>query len=203
MNPLTTPIDAAADPFALFEDWFAQAKTAEVNDPEAMTLATVDAFGAPDARIVLLKGHGPDGFTFYTNGDSAKGRQLAGDRRAALALHWKSLRRQVRVRGEVSPAGEAEADAYFASRHRQSRIGAWASAQSRPLKDRAELEAAFAATEAKYEGADPPRPPHWRGYRLVPTAIEFWADQPYRLHDRVLFSRPDAGVAWRVTRLFP
>ena len=203
MNTLTTMIDPAADPFALFEAWFDEAKASEPNDPEAMTLATIDAFGAPDARIVLLKGHGPDGFAFYTNGESAKGRQLAGDRRAALVLHWKTLRRQVRVRGEVAPVAEAEADSYFAARHRQSRLGAWASAQSRPLKHREELEAALAAAESRFAGIDPPRPPHWRGYRLTPTAIEFWADRPFRLHDRVLFARPDAATAWKATRLFP
>ena len=181
-----------ADPFALFEAWFAEAKAGEPNDPDAMTLATVDASGAPDARIVLLKAHGPEGFVFYTNRQSAKGQELAAHPAAALVLHWKSLRRQVRVRGPVSLASDGMSDAYFASRSRASRLSAIASEQSRPLDSRETLERFAAEVGKRYEGADPPRPPHWGGYVVTPLAIEFWRDGAHRLHDRRLFTRADA-----------
>lgn len=194
---------AEPDPFALFAVWFGEAKEAEVNDPDAMALATVDADGLPDVRMVLLKGHGPDGFRFFTHEGSAKGRELAGDPRAALCLHWKSLRRAVRVRGPVERLPPADADAYFASRAKRSRIGALASAQSQPLDSRATLERRVADLEAEYADRDPPRPATWGGYRVVPIAIEFWLDGPNRLHDRRLFTRaaPDAG--WVGARLWP
>ena len=193
----------ATDPFALFQAWFDEAKASELNDPDAMSLATVDAQGLPDVRIVLLKAHGPDGFVFYTNGQSAKGRELADHPKAALALHWKSLRRQVRARGAVEPVGAAQSDAYFASRSRDSRLGAIASDQSRPLADRATLERRAAEAAARYEGRDPPRPEHWGGFRVVPTAIEFWKDGANRLHDRRLFTRETPGAPWASTRLYP
>ena len=193
----------AADPFALFKAWFAEAKASELNDADAMTLATVDGSGAPDARIVLLKQHGPDGFVFYTNRQSAKGQELAANPAAALVLHWKSLRRQVRVRGPVSLAADAMSDAYFDSRGRASRIGAGASDQSRPLDSRETLERKAADLAARYEGGDPPRPPHWGGYVVTPLAIEFWRDGADRLHDRRLFTRTSADAAWESVRLYP
>lgn len=189
------------DPFSLFDSWLAEARGAEFNDPEAMALATADADGRPSVRMVLLKGHGPDGFTFYTNADSAKGQQLAANPRAGLLFHWKPLRRQVRVEGPVEAVGEAEADAYFASRARDSQLGAWASDQSRPLDQRATFEARFEATKERFDGADVPRPPHWRGYRVVPERIEFWSDRPYRLHERRLFTRD--GNRWSEGLLYP
>ncbi len=196
-------MSAEADPFALFDAWFEEAKGAEVNDPDAMALATVDADGLPDVRMVLLKGRGPDGFRFFTHEGSAKGRELAAAPKAALCLHWKSLRRQVRVRGPVERLPPADADAYFATRARRSRIGALASAQSQPLADRATLERRVAALDAEYEGRDPPRPATWGGYRVVPLAVEFWLDGPNRLHDRRLFTRAAPGVAWESLRLWP
>jgi pyridoxamine 5'-phosphate oxidase len=193
----------SSDPLALFEAWFAEAKAAEPNDPEAMALATVDAAGLPDVRVVLLKSADERGFVFYTNEQSAKGAELAANPKAALVLHWKSIRRQVRVRGPVERVSDAEADAYFATRSRLSQIGAWASDQSRPLDSRATFEARVAETERRFAGKEVSRPPHWGGYRVVPVQIEFWMDQPYRLHDRVTFTRDGAGGAWRKTRLYP
>ena len=194
---------AEPDPLALFDAWLDEAKAAEVNDPDAMALATVDADGLPDVRMVLLKGHGPDSFRFFTHEGSAKGRELAAQPRAALCLHWKSLRRQVRVRGPVERLPDADADAYFATRAKRSRLGALASAQSRPLESRSVLERRVAELEAEYADRDPPRPAHWGGYRVVPSAIEFWLDGPNRLHDRRLFTRAASGAAWASERLQP
>ena len=192
----------ASDPLALFAQWFDEAQQSEPNDPEAMALASVDSEGLPDLRMVLCKGFDASGFVFYSNEQSAKGRQLAAAPRAALLFHWKTLRRQVRVRGAVSPASAAESDAYFASRGRDSRIGAWASEQSRPLESRAVLEKAFARYAAKFADADIPRPPYWRGFRVTPQEIEFWRDGANRLHDRVLFKRQADG-RWAAQRLNP
>jgi pyridoxamine 5'-phosphate oxidase len=193
----------STDPFGLFAAWFAEAKAAEINDPEAMALATVDPSGLPDVRMVLLKDADARGFVFYTNDESAKGAELSSMPKAALVLHWKSLRRQVRVRGPVERVAAAEADAYFASRSRPSQLGAWASEQSRPLDARATFEARYAAIEKRFDGKDVPRPAHWGGYRIVPVQIEFWMDRPYRLHDRIRFTRESAGAAWQKTRLYP
>jgi pyridoxamine 5'-phosphate oxidase len=193
----------SGDPIALFEKWFAEAKAAEPNDPEAMALATVDATGLPDVRVVLLKAAGENGFVFYTNEQSAKGGELASNPKAALVMHWKSIRRQVRVRGAVERVSAQEADSYFATRSRPSQIGAWASDQSRPLDSRATFEARVAEVERRFDGKEVTRPPHWGGYRIKPVQIEFWMDQPYRLHDRVKFTRNDAGAAWQKTRLYP
>lgn len=189
------------EPFGLFVDWLAEARAHEINDSNAMTLATVDADGTPDARIVLLKDVDARGFTFYSNQESAKGMELAACASAALVFHWKSLRRQVRVRGPVEPVSPEEADAYFTSRARESRIGAWASDQSRPLSDRQALIDAVAEQTARFEGEDVPRPDRWTGWRVRPLAIEFWRDRPFRLHDRLRFVR--AGEAWRRERLWP
>lgn len=188
-------------PLPLFLEWMAEARRSEPNDSNAMALATVDADGLPDCRMVLLKGVDERGFAFYSNRESAKGGQLAGQPKAALLFHWKSLRRQVRVRGAVEPVSEAEADAYFASRARESRIGAWASAQSRPLDSRETLEAAVLEVEARYDGSEPPRPEYWTGWRVIPDQIEFWRDRAFRLHDRLRFDRE--GDIWRRTRLYP
>jgi pyridoxamine 5'-phosphate oxidase len=208
---MTQPPDftTADAPFPLFEAWFEDARQAEPNDPNAMALATVDATGLPNVRMVLLKGldgaaAGTErGFVFYTNLESRKGRELAANPQAALLFHWKSLTRQVRIRGAISAVSAAEADAYYASRARGSRIGAWASEQSRPLVSRAALENAVTDLEARYPDGDIPRPAHWSGFRLVPTAIEFWHDRPFRLHDRIVFERSSPAAAWTRTRLYP
>ena len=203
IRPMTDPLFETADPFALFEDWFAEAKASEVNDPDAMGLAAVDADGLPDLRVVLLKGWGADGFVFYTNGESAKGLELAANPKAALNLHWKSLRRQVRVRGPVSPVSAAESDAYFASRSRDSRLAAIASDQSRPMQSRAMFEDRVAQAAARFEGAEPVRPAHWGGYRVAPVSIEFWRDGAHRMHDRRRFERATVTDAWTSVRLYP
>lgn len=191
----------ASDPVALFDGWLAQAGLSEPNDPNAMSLATVDASGQPDVRIVLLKGLSDAGFAFYTNSLSAKGQQLDACPRAALCFHWKSQRRQVRVRGAVVEVGADGSDTYFLNRARGSRLSAWASTQSHPAADRDELVAAMAETEARFDSQDVPRPPHWFGYRVVPDQIEFWQDGAFRLHDRIVFTRTDTG--WEKTRLYP
>ena len=190
-----------SEPIGLFVDWLGEAKAHEPNDANAMALSTVDADGAPDSRMVLLKDVDGRGFTFYSNRESAKGEQLATRPQAALLFHWKSLRRQVRVRGTVEPVSAAEADAYFASRARESRIGAWASEQSRPLADRPELEAAIARETARFEGREVERPERWTGWRVMPRVVEFWRDRPFRLHDRLLFTFD--GDGWMRTRLQP
>ena len=191
----------AADPFALFAAWMVEAEASEPVDANAMALATADADGLPDVRMVLLKGADPRGFVFYTNLDSAKGAQLARNPQAALVLYWKSLGRQVRARGPVSPVTPEEADAYFASRHPESRLGAIASRQSRPLADRATLLAEVADVARRYGEAGAPRPANWSGFRLAPAAIEFWRNGEFRLHDRVRFTREGAG--WSRARLYP
>jgi pyridoxamine 5'-phosphate oxidase len=189
------------DPLALFEQWFAEARASEINDPEAMALATADAAGQPSVRMVLLKGHGADGFVFYTNEQSAKGEQLEANPRAALLFHWKSLRRQVRIEGRVERVTSSEADAYFASRARDSQLGAWASDQSRPLDSRKTFEQRFEQVASRFEGQEVPRPPHWGGYRVIPVRIEFWSDRPHRLHERRLFTRTEGG--WTEGLLYP
>ncbi len=193
----------AQEPFALFARWMGQAEAREPNDPNAMALATVDGQGAPNVRMILLKGADPSGFVFYTNCASTKGLELAANPRAALLFHWKSLRRQIRIRGPIEPASDDEADAYFATRSRASRIGAWASNQSRPLASRAVLVEAVAREVARFGVSDVTRPPHWHGYRVVPMEIEFWQDRLFRLHDRIVFRRRGAGEPWVKTRLYP
>jgi pyridoxamine 5'-phosphate oxidase len=189
------------EPFRLFGEWLEDATRSEVNDPNGVALATVDEAGMPDVRMVLLKGFDERGFVFYTNFDSAKGKQILGSRKAAMCFHWKSLRRQVRVRGPVEVVSDAEADEYYATRPRGSRIGAWASKQSRPLESRFALEKAVAEYTAKFGIGEIPRPSHWSGFRIVPSSIEFWHDRPFRLHDRALFTRD--GDGWTKTRLYP
>ena len=192
----------AAEPFRLFASWLEDATASEPNDPNAVAVATVDETGMPDVRMVLLKGFDEDGFVFYTNFESAKGREILSSMKAAMCFHWKSLRRQVRVRGPVEVVSDAEADAYYATRPRGSRIGAWASKQSRPLESRFALEKAVAEYTARYAIGEIPRPKHWSGFRIVPQQIEFWHDRPFRLHDRVVFSRAGDG-GWEKTRLYP
>jgi pyridoxamine 5'-phosphate oxidase len=191
------------DPFALFSAWLSEAEKTEPNDPTAMALATADTEGLPDVRMVLLKGFDPSGFVFYSNSESAKGRELAANMQAAAVFHWKSLRRQVRLRGTVEPVSDGEADAYFSSRALQSRIGAWASQQSRPLESRFALETAVAKYAAKFALTNVPRPPYWIGYRIRPLSIEFWSDGAFRLHDRVTFTRAGLNEGWRKQRLYP
>jgi pyridoxamine 5'-phosphate oxidase len=193
--------DQAIDPFELFRLWYGEAKEAEPNDANAMALATATPTGLPSVRIVLLKAIDPHGCVFYTNIESRKGQELASNPRAALCFHWKSLRRQIRIEGRVELVSADEADAYFQSRPRDSRIGTWASDQSRPLASRAELDARVAAAEARFAGAEVPRPPYWPGWRLVPSSFEFWQDRPFRLHDRIVFTAAPDG--WVRSRLYP
>jgi pyridoxamine 5'-phosphate oxidase len=192
-----------SDPLALFDTWMAEARASEPNDSNAMALATATPQGRPSVRMVLLKGHGPDGFTFYTNAHSRKGEEIRANMHAALLFHWKSLRRQIRIEGPVTPVTAAEADEYFASRPRQSQIGAWASDQSRPCDGRFELEKRVAKYAAKYAIGSVPRPSHWSGFRVCPTYIEFWKDGAFRLHDRQTFTRQSPEESWTITRLFP
>jgi pyridoxamine 5'-phosphate oxidase len=188
-------------PFALFDAWFAEARASEPNDANAMALATTTPDGHPSLRMVLLKGHGADGFVFYTNLDSRKGRELAENAHVALLFHWKSLRRQIRIEGPVTPVDDATADAYFATRGRDSQLGAWASDQSRPLDSRATFEARFAEMQARFEGQGVPRPPRWSGWRVIPERIEFWQDREHRLHERNLYVRD--GESWTKGLLYP
>jgi pyridoxamine 5'-phosphate oxidase len=190
------------DPFALFDQWFAEARAAEINDPEAMAVATADAHGRPSVRMVLLKGHGPEGFVFYTNEESAKGGQLRENPRAALLFHWKSLRRQVRIEGTVERVSPEDSDAYFATRSRDSQLGAWASDQSQPLESRELFERRYEEMKARYDGQPVPRPPHWGGFRVVPARFEFWQDRPHRLHERRIFVAQDDG-GWDEGLLYP
>lgn len=191
------------DPFSLFEDWYGEAKLSEPNDPHAMALATVDGDGMPDARMVLLNAYDHRGYCFFTNFESDKGRQLLAHPKAALLLHWKSLRRQVRIRGPVTPVTSEEADEYFATRPKQAQIGAWASKQSQPLESRFAFEQAIAKETAKHLIGEVPRPPGWSGWRITPQRIEFWHDRPFRLHDRIEFRRAAAGAAWDKVRMYP
>jgi pyridoxamine 5'-phosphate oxidase len=189
------------DPLRLFDEWFALARETELNDSNAMALATADAAGRPSLRMVLLKGHDARGFVFYTNLDSRKGGDLAANPFAALLFHWKSIRRQIRIEGPVGPVTDAEADAYFATRGRDSQLGAWASDQSRPLDSRATFERRYEEARARFEGKDVPRPPRWSGWRVQPERIEFWSDRAHRLHERRLFTRTDGG--WTEGLLYP
>ena len=189
------------DPFFLFDNWYAEARTTEINDSNAMTIATADASGQPSARMVLLKGHGPDGFIFYTNQQSRKAGDIGENPKAAILFHWKSLRRQIRIEGSLSSVPDEAADAYFATRGRDSQLGAWASDQSRPLDSRATFEARFAEMTERFAGQDVPRPPHWSGYRLAPVHFEFWQDQAHRLHERRIFTR--CGDTWTEGLLYP
>lgn len=200
---ISDPSQLPRQPMEVFDDWLNEAGASEPNDPNAMSLATVSGEGMPNVRMVLLKGHDARGLVFYTNLESRKGDELIQAPKAALGFHWKSLHRQVRVQGLVSAVEDAEADAYFNSRGRQSRLGAWASIQSRPLASRAELEAAYAAVEKKYPGEDIPRPPHWSGRRVTPLRFEFWQDGDHRLHDRLVYSRTDETADWTTQRLYP
>jgi pyridoxamine 5'-phosphate oxidase len=201
-NELTTSdFTQENEPYSLFGTWLKEAEASEPNDPNALALATVDADGMPNVRMVLLKGFDKDGFVFYTNYESRKGEELLGQKKAAMVFHWKSLRRQVRVRGDIETVSDAEADAYFETRARGSRIGAWASKQSRPLESRFALEKAVAEYTIKFGIGHIPRPVHWSGFRLKPVSIEFWADRPFRLHDRMEFTRAEEG--WEKVRMYP
>jgi len=208
MSEIGGPIDDGGigvrnDPFALFEGWFEEAKKYEPNEPNAMALATADAQGHPDVRMVLLKEANASGFVFFTNYESAKGAELAANAYAALCFHWKSTAKQVRVRGPVAKVSDAESDAYFATRAKDSQIGAWASAQSRPMEGRFAFEKEVAKYAAKYALAKVPRPPYWGGFRLTPLEIEFWRNRPFRLHDRLVYRRDAPDAPWRTERLFP
>jgi len=196
-------IEALKDPIALFQAWFTEAKNKEPSEPEAMALATARADGMPNVRMVLLKQADDRGFVFYSNSESVKGEELKANAKAALCFHWKSLGRQVRVRGLVAPVSAAEADAYFATRPKDSQIGAWASPQSRPMKGRFELEKAVAAAAARYTLNTVPRPPYWNGYRVQPLHIEFWRNRPFRLHDRLAYNRADLQSPWQAEKLYP
>ncbi|WP_439873124.1 pyridoxamine 5'-phosphate oxidase [Rhizobium leguminosarum] len=203
-NELTSgDFTESGEPFKLFAEWLKEAEASEPNDPNAVALATVDEDGLPNVRMVLLKGFDDNGFVFYTNFESQKGREILGQKKAAMCFHWKSLRRQVRLRGPVEIVTDAEADDYFKTRARGSRIGAWASKQSRPLESRFALEKAVAEYTAKYAIGDIPRPAHWSGFRIRPTSIEFWKDQKFRLHDRVEFRRPSPEGEWDKVRMYP
>ncbi len=193
----------AEDPFFLFDHWYAEARETEINDSNAMALATVDADGRPSVRMVLLKGHGPDGFVFYTNVGSRKGGDLAVNRHVALLFHWKSQRRQIRIEGPVAQVDDATADAYFATRSRDSQLGAWASEQSRPLEKREIFLGRIEVVRARFDGQPVPRPPYWSGFRVAPERIEFWQDREYRLHERTVFSRLPDGGGWTSGLLYP
>ncbi len=208
MSEIGGPLDDGGiavrdEPFVLFDAWMDEARKTEPNEANAMAVATVDELGRPNVRMVLLKEAGPKGFVFYTNTESAKGNELAAHPFAALVLHWKTQRRQVRARGAVTPVSEAEADAYFATRPKDSQIGAWASAQSRPMEGRFVFEKEIAKVAARYALSKVPRPPHWSGYRIEPFEIEFWRDRPFRLHDRLVYRRDAPDSPWRTERLFP
>lgn len=203
-QPLTAgDLAEANEPFDLFESWFAEARAKEINDPDAMALSTVDGDGLPNSRMVLMKAFDARGVVFYTNSESAKGCELIASGKAAALFHWKSLRRQVRVRGLVERVSEAESDGYFASRPRDSRIGAWASQQSRPLESRFALESAVAKMAARYALGEIPRPPYWYGFRIRPVQFEFWSDRPFRLHERIDYRRDAPEGPWRKSRLYP
>ncbi len=191
------------EPLELFNEWLNEAIESEINDPTATALATVDGSGMPNVRTVLLKGHDERGFVFYTNFEGTKGREVVASMKAAMGFHWKSLRRQVRIRGNVEIVSDEEANAYYNSRHPQSRLGAWASDQSRPLADRETLVKRLKDAEEKYGTEDIPRPPHWSGFRIIPESIEFWKDGEFRLHDRIVFSRDGVGAEWKIQRLYP
>jgi pyridoxamine 5'-phosphate oxidase len=192
----------SADPLQLFDEWLAEARASEPNDPEAMALATADAAGNPSVRMVLLKGHGPDGFVFYTNEESEKGRQLKENPSAALLFHWKSLRRQVRIEGEVERVPSGQADAYFATRSRDSQLGAWASQQSKRLESRHLFEVRYEEMKERFEGQPVPRPPYWGGFKVVPLVFEFWEDRPHRLHERRIFLAQN-DESWASWLLYP